>query len=123
MVHTDDGPDDTPYRKSKSRWTDLELFMAWLKKVFLKHIVTSCCSFIDGHKTHIRKRVTVPPSLLSLPPFQFLHAALKTMVVIQDCLNTPEPVSSPTVNALVETGLVQLIWLASLHHEQQWAST
>ena len=35
--------------------------------------------------------VTVPPSLLTPSPLQFLHVALKMVVVVQDHLNTPEP--------------------------------
>ena len=50
-----DGPDDALYGKSESGWIDSELFMAWLKKIFLKHVVAQrpVVLFIDRHKTHM----------------------------------------------------------------------
>ena len=50
-----DGPDDAVYAKSESGWVDSELFLAWMKKVF----ITYCGSerpvifFVDGHKNHM----------------------------------------------------------------------
>ncbi len=35
-----DGPDDAQYAKSDSGWIDTDLFLSWLKKIFLKHIVS-----------------------------------------------------------------------------------
>ena len=50
-----DGPDDALYGKSESGWIDSELFLAWLKKIFLKYVVTQrpVILFTDGHKTHM----------------------------------------------------------------------
>ena len=48
------GPDDAVYAKSESGWIDGELYLAWMKKVFLKF----CGSqrpvlFVDGHASHV----------------------------------------------------------------------
>ena len=50
-----DGPDDTLYAKSESGWIDSELFMVWIKKIFLKYAVPQrpVLLLIDGHKSHI----------------------------------------------------------------------
>ena len=41
--------------RSESGWIDSELFLVWLKKVFLKHVVSQrpILLLIDGHKSHI----------------------------------------------------------------------
>ena len=40
---------------SKSGWIDTELFLSWLKKIFLKHVVSQrpVLLLVDGHKSHI----------------------------------------------------------------------
>jgi len=43
-----------------------------------------------GRRTQLRKTVSVP-CLLSPPLLQFLPGAIKMVVVVQDCLNSPEP--------------------------------
>ena len=50
-----DGPDDTLYCKSESGWIDSELFLTWLKKIFLKYAVPQrpIMLLIDGHKSHL----------------------------------------------------------------------
>ena len=50
-----DGPDDALYVKSESGWIDAELFLTWMKKIFLRHIVVQrpVLLFIDGHKSHV----------------------------------------------------------------------
>ena len=50
-----DGPDDALYAKSDSGWIDTELFLSWLKKIFLKHVVSQrpVLLLVDGHKSHI----------------------------------------------------------------------
>ena len=42
-----DGPDDTLYAKSDSRWIDSELFLTWLKKIFLICCPSTSSPFID----------------------------------------------------------------------------
>ena len=34
-----DGPDDALYARSESGWIDSELFLAWMKKIFIKYAV------------------------------------------------------------------------------------
>ena len=43
------------YGKSESGWIDSELFLAWLRKIFLKYSVPQrpVVLFVDGHKTHM----------------------------------------------------------------------
>jgi len=50
-----DGPDDALYAKSESGWIDSELFLKWMRKIFLKHVVIQrpVLLFTDGHKSHI----------------------------------------------------------------------
>ena len=50
-----DGPDDALYAKSDSGWIVSELFLSWMKKVFLKHCRSQrpVLLFIDGHASHI----------------------------------------------------------------------
>ena len=50
-----DGPDDALYAKSDSGWIDTELFLSWLKKIFLKHVVSQrpVLLLVDGHKSHV----------------------------------------------------------------------
>ena len=50
-----EGPDDALYAKSESGWIDSELFLAWLKKNFLKFAVPQrpIMLLTDGHKTHM----------------------------------------------------------------------
>ena len=50
-----DGPDDAVYAKSESGWIDSELFLAWMKKVFLKYCGSQCpvLLFTDGHASHV----------------------------------------------------------------------
>ena len=50
-----DGPDDALYAKSDSGCIDSELFLSWMKKVFLKHCRSQrpVLLFIDGHASHI----------------------------------------------------------------------
>ncbi len=50
-----DGPDDALYAKSDSGWINSELFLTWLKKIFLKYVVSQrpVLLLIDGHKSHI----------------------------------------------------------------------
>ena len=47
------GPDDALYARSESRWIDSELFLLWIKKVFLKH----CGSNGSRHARHITLNV------------------------------------------------------------------
>ena len=50
-----DGPDDALYAKSESGWIDVELFITWFKKIFLKFAVPQrpLLLLIDGHKSHM----------------------------------------------------------------------
>ena len=50
-----DGPDDAVYAKSESGWIDSELFLAWMKKVFLKYCGSPrpVILFVDGHASHV----------------------------------------------------------------------
>ena len=50
-----DGTNDALYGKSETGWIDSELFVAWLRKIFLKYIVPQrpVILFVDGHKTHM----------------------------------------------------------------------
>lgn len=50
-----DGPDDAVYAKSESGWIDSELFLVWMKKVFLKYCGSQrpVLLFIDGHASHV----------------------------------------------------------------------
>lgn len=50
-----DGPDDAVYAKSESGWIDSELFMVWMKKVFLQYCGSQrpVLLFVDGHASHI----------------------------------------------------------------------
>ena len=50
-----DGPDDALYAKSESGWIDTELFLVWVKKIFLKYVVHQrpVILLTDGHKSHI----------------------------------------------------------------------
>ena len=49
-----DGPDDALYARSESRWIDSELFLSWMKKVFLRHCGSQrpIILFVDGHVSH-----------------------------------------------------------------------
>ena len=49
------GPDDAVYARSESGWVDSELFLEWIRRVFLKYAVSSrpLLLIIDGHKTHM----------------------------------------------------------------------
>ena len=46
-----DGPDDALYARSESGWIDSELFLSWMKKVFLRHCGSQrpIILFVDGH--------------------------------------------------------------------------
>ena len=48
-------PDDALYAKSDSGWIHSELFLTWMKKIFLKHVVTlrPVLLFTDDHKSHL----------------------------------------------------------------------
>ena len=50
-----EGPEDTLYACIESRWIDTQVFLAWLKKIFLKFVVVELPVILltDGHKTHI----------------------------------------------------------------------
>ena len=50
-----DGPGDAVYAKSDSGWIDSELFLSWMKKVFLRHCGSQrpVLLFVDGHASHI----------------------------------------------------------------------
>ncbi len=50
-----EGPEDALYARSESGWIDTELFLAWLKNIFLKFVVTErpVILLTDGHKTYI----------------------------------------------------------------------
>ncbi len=50
-----EGPDDAVYARSESGWIDAELFVVWLKKLFLKYAVSQRPIPLptDGHKSHI----------------------------------------------------------------------
>ena len=50
-----EGPDDALYAKSDSGWIDSELFLTWLKTIFLKYVVPQrpVMLLIDGHKSHM----------------------------------------------------------------------
>lgn len=54
-----EGPEDALYARSESGWIDTELFLAWLKKIFLKYVVPErpIMLLTDGHKTHINTDV------------------------------------------------------------------
>ena len=50
------GPDDALYAKSDSGWIDTELFLTWLRKIFLRYAVSQrpiILLLVDGHKSHI----------------------------------------------------------------------
>ena len=50
------GPDDDAvYAKSESGWIDSELFMAWMRKTFLRYCSSQrpVLLFVDGHTSHI----------------------------------------------------------------------
>ena len=50
-----EGPEDALYARSPSGWIDSELFLSWLKKIFLKYVVPDrpILLLTDGHKSHI----------------------------------------------------------------------
>ena len=50
-----EGPDDAVYTRSESGWIDSELFVVWLKKLFLKYAVSQrpILLLTDRHKSHI----------------------------------------------------------------------
>lgn len=50
-----EGPDDAVYAKSESGWVDSELFLAWMKKVFIAYSDSErpVILFVDGHKSHL----------------------------------------------------------------------
>ena len=54
-AYTFQGPNDALYAKSESGWVDTELFICWMKKIFLKYVVPQrpVVLFIDGHKSHM----------------------------------------------------------------------
>ena len=54
-AYTFKGPDDAVYAKSESGWVDSELFLSWMKKVFLEHVVVQrpVILFVDGHSSHL----------------------------------------------------------------------
>ena len=54
-----DGPDDALYARSESGWIDSELFLLWMKKVFLRHCGSQrpIILFVDGHVSHITLNV------------------------------------------------------------------
>ena len=56
-----EGPDDAVYA-SESGWIDFELFVVWLKKLFLKYAVSQRPIHLltDGHKSHINIAVIDP---------------------------------------------------------------
>ena len=56
-----EGPDDALYAKSDSGWIDSELFLTWMKKIFLKHVVTQrpVLLFTDGHKSHLNLDIII----------------------------------------------------------------
>ena len=47
-----EGPDDALYAKSEFGWIDTELFLTWMKKIFLKHAVVQwpVLLFTNGYK-------------------------------------------------------------------------
>ena len=49
------GPEDALYARNESGWIYTELFLAWLKKIFLKLVVVEhpVILLTNGHKTHI----------------------------------------------------------------------
>ena len=49
------GPEDALYARSESGWIDSELFLVWLKKIFLRYVVPErpVILLTDGHKTHV----------------------------------------------------------------------
>ena len=49
-----EGPEDALYACSESGWSDTELFLASLKKIFLTFVVVEhpVILLTDGHKTH-----------------------------------------------------------------------
>ena len=67
-----DGPDDALYARSESGWIDFELFLAWMKKIFIKYAVPQrpVLLLIDGHKSHITLDVI---DLQSLQPHGFFR--------------------------------------------------
>ena len=50
-----DGPDDALYARSESGWIDGELFLSWMKKIFIRYCGTErpVILFVDGHASHI----------------------------------------------------------------------
>ena len=49
------GPDDAVYAKSESGWVDSELFLEWMKRIFLWYAVHErpLLLIVDGHKSHL----------------------------------------------------------------------
>ncbi len=54
-AYTFKGPDDAVYAKSESGWVDSDLFLAWMKKIFLVHAVSQrpVILIVDGHGSHV----------------------------------------------------------------------
>ena len=54
-----EGPDDAVYARSESGWIDSELFVVWVRKLFLKYAVSQrpILLLTDGHKSHIKIEV------------------------------------------------------------------
>ena len=50
-----EGPDDALYARSESGWIDSELFLVWLRRIFLKYIDQQrpVLLLTDGHKSHL----------------------------------------------------------------------
>ena len=49
------GPDGAVYAKSESGWVDSELFLEWMKRIFLRYAVHErpLLLIVDGHKSHL----------------------------------------------------------------------
>ncbi len=50
-----EGPDDALYAKSDSGWVDTDLFLSWLRRLFLQYAVAQrpLLLIVYGHKSHI----------------------------------------------------------------------
>ena len=98
-----EGPNDAVYARSELGWIDSELFVVWLKKLFLKYAFSlrQILLLTDGHKSHINIDVidlcrSNDVILFGLPPHT-THALQPLDVAVFKSLND---VFSETVRAL-----------------------
>ena len=83
-----DGPDDALYVKSESGWIDSELYLLWMRKIFLRHCGSQrpVILFVDGHASHITldvidlaRKNNVVSSLLSPSSYNTCPAAIRCL--------------------------------------------